>query len=63
MVFDPPYMHTQGGTAHENHPNYENCYANNVAANGSGKKYHKAVLDLCFSLEREAYRVLKDEGI
>ncbi len=48
VVFDPPYMHTPGGTAHVNHQNYENYYGNNVAGNGSGKKYHEAVLELYF---------------
>jgi hypothetical protein len=63
VVFDPPYMHTPGGTAHVNHQNYENYYANNIAPNGSGKKYHEAVLDLYFTTAHEAKRVLKPEGI
>ncbi len=63
VVFDPPYMHTPGGTAHVNHQNYENYYANNVAADGTGKKYHEAVLDLYFKTAHEAKRVLKPEGI
>src|SRR5437899_1861054 len=32
VVFDPPYMHTPGGTAHVNHQNYEGYYRNNVAS-------------------------------
>jgi hypothetical protein len=63
VVFDPPYMHTPGGTAHVNHQNYESYYKNNAAANGSGKKYHEAVLDLYFKAAHEACRVLRDEGI
>lgn len=63
VVFDPPYMHTPGGTAHVNHQNYENYYGNNVASNGSEKKYHEAVLDLYFKTAHEAKRVLKPEGI
>jgi hypothetical protein len=63
VVFDPPYMHTPGGTAHVNHQNYENYYSNNVANNGSGKKYHEAVLDLYFRTADEAKRVLRPEGI
>ncbi len=63
VVFDPPYMHTPGGTAHENHQNYENYYANNAANGGTVKKYHEAVLDLYFRAEREAHRVLRTEGI
>lgn len=61
VVFDPPYMHTPGGTAHVNHQNYEGYYRNNQA--NSDKKYHDAVLDLYFSAAREAWRVLKDAGI
>ncbi len=63
VVFDPPYMHTPGGTAHVNHQNYENYYANNVGANGTAKKYHEAVLDLYFKTVHETKRVLKPEGI
>jgi len=63
VVLDPPYMHTPGGTAHVGHQNYEGYYKNNVAQNGSGKKYHEAVLDLYFRAGAEAHRVLKDEGI
>ncbi|MGQ0633734.1 MAG: DNA methyltransferase [Planctomycetaceae bacterium] len=61
VVFDPPYMHTPGGTAHVDHQNYEGYYRNNKAA--SEKKYHEAVLDLYFSAAREAFRVLKTGGI
>lgn len=63
VVFDPPYMHTPGGTAHVNHQNYENYYGNNVAANESQKKYHDAVLDLYFKTVHEVSRVLKREGL
>ncbi len=63
LVFDPPYMHTPGGTAHAGHQNYENYYANNVAQGGSEKKYHEAVLDLYFRTGQEANRVLKSEGV
>lgn len=56
-------MHTPGGTAHVNHQNYEDYYRNNAASNGSGKKYHEAVLDLYFKAAREANRVLRNEGI
>jgi hypothetical protein len=63
VVFDPPYMHTPGGTAHVNHQNYESYYKNNVSSNGAGKKYHEAVLDLYFKAGHEAYRVLREEGI
>lgn len=61
VVFDPPYMHTPGGTAHVNHQNYEGYYKNNRAA--SDKKYHEAVLDLYFTAAREALRVLRPGGV
>ena len=61
VVFDPPYMHTPGGTAHVNHQNYEGYYRNNQA--DSNKKYHEAVLDLYFKAGQEAYRVLKEGGV
>lgn len=63
VVFDPPYMHTPGGTAHVNHQNYEDYYRNNSAGNGPGRKYHEAVLDLYFKAADEARRVLRDMGI
>ena len=62
VVFDPPYMHTPGGTAHQNHQNFERYYVNNCASNGE-KKYHEAVLDLYFRGASEAYRVLRQGGI
>lgn len=63
VVFDPPYMHTPGGTAHVGHQNYEGYYRNNATANGSGAKYHDAVLELYFQAATEAHRVLREEGI
>lgn len=61
VVFDPPYMHTPGGTAHSSHQNFEQYYQNNAIT--SDKKYHDAVLDLYFQAAREAFRILKDSGI
>lgn len=63
VVFDPPYMHTPGGTAHVNHQNYEGYYANNAAGSGITKKYHEAVLELYFQTAVEAFRVLRPGGI
>jgi DNA modification methylase len=62
VVFDPPYMHSPGGTAHNGHQNYEEYYKNNNSYK-SEKKYHEAVLDLYFSGAKEAFRVLKNKGI
>ena len=61
VVFDPPYMHTPGGTAHVNHQSYETYYQNNQSS--SDKKYHEAVLDLYFTAAQEARRVLRNGGI
>jgi hypothetical protein len=63
VVFDPPYMHTPGGTAHVNHQNYEGYYRNNTTGNGTPKKYHEAVLALYFATGREARRVLTAGGM
>ncbi len=61
VVFDPPYMHTPGGTAHVNHQNYEGYYRNNIAS--STAKYHEAVIQLYFEAAKEAWRVLREGGI
>lgn len=61
VVFDPPYMHSPGGTAHVNHQNYEVYYKNNQA--DSTSKYHEAVLDLYFKAAEEAWRVLRQGGV
>jgi hypothetical protein len=74
LVFDPPYMHTPGGTAHNGHQNFEKYYANNASVeveplNNSvlppenPPKYHEAVLDLYYRAGKEAWRVLKENGI
>jgi hypothetical protein len=75
VVFDPPYMHTPGGTAHNGHQNYEEYYANNTVddpevigqiweeTKGCPPKYHEAVLDLYFRSGKEAWRVLRKGGI
>jgi tRNA G10 N-methylase Trm11 len=62
IVFDPPYMHTPGGTAHNGHQNYEEYYRNN-GADGHSLKYHEAVLDLYFRAAGEARRVLREAGV
>jgi len=61
VVFDPPYMHTPGGSAHNGHQHYEQYYRNNGTSHAS-KKYHEAVLDLYFQTADEARRVLRDNG-
>lgn len=64
VVFDPPYMHTPGGTAHTStHAPFEKHYRNNVSGNQTTSKYHEAVLDLYRDGGREAYRTLKEKGV
>ena len=62
VVFDPPYMHTPGGTAHNGHQNFEHYYSNNGLEHPT-KKYHEAVLDLYFRAADEAWRVLRPNGV
>jgi tRNA G10 N-methylase Trm11 len=62
IVFDPPYMHVSGRSAHRDHQNYEPYYRNNESREII-KKYHEAVLDLYFKTAIEAFRVLKKNGI
>lgn len=67
VVFDPPYMHTPGGSAHKHHQNYEEYYRNNsiqaLDDEAVPKKYHEAVLDLYFKAAKEAHRILRMEGM
>lgn len=63
VVLDPPYMHSPGGTAHSAHTAFEQHYRNNSANNGTGKKYHDAVLELYLQAAQEAYRVLRQRGV
>ncbi len=68
VVLDPPYMeglfrraksHLAGAGSHAAFREY---YSNGEQTD-SGPKYHAAVLDLYFRAGREAYRVLKAEGV
>jgi hypothetical protein len=68
VVLDPPYMeglyrraktHLAGAG---NFAAFRRHYSNGKATNG-GPRWHAAVTDLYFSAGREAYRVLRDEGI
>lgn len=63
VVFDPPYMHTPGGTAHSTHTPFEKHYRNNTSGNQTASKYHEAVLDLYRDGGKEAYRVLRERGV
>jgi hypothetical protein len=61
VVFDPPYMHSPGGTAHVGHQGYEHYYRNNQVQ--SPRRYHEAVVELYFEAAREAWRVLRPGGV
>lgn len=64
VVFDPPYMHSPGGTAHTTtHAAFEKHYRNNGSGNQTASKYHEAVLDLYRDAGRDTYRVLKERGV
>ena len=62
VVFDPPYMHSPGGTAYSSQRPYERYYRNNGTGNRTESKYHEAVLELYVDGGREAYRILRDRG-
>jgi DNA modification methylase len=68
VVFDPPYMeglfrrnenHMAGAG---NYAPFRNTYSDRKRK-PEGPKYHAAVLDLYFRGGREAYRVLRNEGL
>jgi hypothetical protein len=63
VVFDPPYMHSSGGTSRRGgeHEHFETYYKNNGQARVSDG--HLAVLQLYFAAAREALRVLRRDGI
>lgn len=63
VVFDPPYMHSPGGSAHTVHNQFEDHYRNNATGNLTSSKYHEAVLELYRDGGKEAHRVLKDRGV
>lgn len=68
VVLDPPYMegffrrseaHLAGAGTHRAFRQY---YSNGLKT-AVGPKYHEAVLDLYFRAGKEAYRVLRPEGV
>lgn len=69
LVLDPPYMeglfrkdtaHMAGGGTHAA---FRQHYSNGQATNGSGPKWHDAVVDLYYRAGAEAKRVLKTGGV
>lgn len=63
VVFDPPYMHSPGGSTHGSQPAFEQHYRNNRSGGQTQSKYHQAVLDLYVEGGREAWRVLRERGV
>ncbi len=69
VVFDPPYMEGlfRRATGHlagsGSHSAFRQAYSNGQATTEEGPKYHAAVVDLYAKGAREAYRVLRHEGI
>lgn len=68
VVLDPPYMEGlfRRSTSHlagaGTHSAFREYYSNGAETAG-GPKYHAAVLDLYFRAGKEAYRVLRPEGV
>jgi hypothetical protein len=69
VVLDPPYMeglyravtdHLAGSGTHSS---FRHAYSNGKATEPVGPKWHDAVVDMYLKAGREAYRVLKREGI
>lgn len=67
VVFDPPYMHSDGGGAHRGHQHYDEFYKNDARAraelSAGALRGHFAVVDLYKRASVEALRVLKPRGI
>lgn len=67
VVFDPPYMHSDGGGAHLGHQGYDAYYQNDTRAradlSAGALRGHAAVVDLYQRASVEALRVLKPLGI
>lgn len=69
VVLDPPYMEglfrqsTNQMAGAGSHGAFRQNYSNGLPTDGSGPKWHAAVLDLYFAAGREALRVLKPEGV
>jgi hypothetical protein len=69
VVLDPPYMeglyrktkdHLAGSGTHAS---FRHAYSNGKATEEAGPKWHDAVVDMYVKAGREAYRVLKRDGI
>lgn len=64
VVFDPPFMHSPGGSAYEYEGSpFETYYRNNGSGKQTEGKYHEAVLGLYREAGQEAHRVLRERGV
>ncbi len=69
VVLDPPYMEGlyRSATGHMagsgTHSSFRHAYSNGRATEQAGPKWHDAVVDMYVKAGREAYRVLKSDGI
>lgn len=69
VVLDPPYMEGlyRSATGHMagsgTHSSFRHAYSNGKATDEPGPKWHDAVVDMYVKAGREAYRVLKPDGI
>jgi tRNA G10 N-methylase Trm11 len=68
LVFDPPYMHGSAGAGpySDSTHNMDRYYRNSSSGprgRGSAGAYHQAVVDLYLDAAREAFRVLRPEGV
>lgn len=69
VVLDPPYMEglyrgSEGHLAgHGSHATFRRAYSNGQATEEGGPKWHDAVIDMYAKAGREAYRVLRRDGI
>jgi hypothetical protein len=69
VVLDPPYMEGlyRSATGHMagsgTHSSFRRAYSNGKATEEAGPKWHDAVVDMYVKAGREAYRVLKADGI
>jgi len=69
VVLDPPYMEGlyRAVTSHlagsGTHAGFRHAYSNGKPTDEEGPKWHEAVVDMYIKAGREAYRVLKRDGI
>jgi hypothetical protein len=69
VVLDPPYMEGlyRAVTSHMagsgTHASFRHAYSNGKPTEADGPKWHDAVVDMYIKAGREAYRVLKRDGI